>query len=180
MCRSFVNSADLFCYVCGEVMLASQRRSITPLIKKAYHLHFGCKLGDQDKKWVPHIVCKSCAIRPGGWISNKGMAMPFAVPVVWWELSNHSSDCYFCLTPPVASGMNRKKKQRIDYPSTLSAIRPVPHGEDLCEWDSRDKAHHYVKRILPARKILEPGHKNVKHHSLIGHRGYFCHLFISN
>jgi len=37
----------------------------------------------------------------------------------------------------------------------------------LCEWDSRDKAHHYVERIWPARKILEPGHKNVKHHSLV-------------
>jgi len=37
----------------------------------------------------------------------------------------------------------------------------------LCEWDSRDMAHHYVKRIWPARKILEPGHKNVKHHSLV-------------
>jgi len=34
-------------------------------------------------------------------------------------------------------------------------------------WDSRDKAHHYVERIWPARKILEPGHKNVKHHSLV-------------
>jgi len=27
--------------------------------------------------------------------------------------------------------MNRKKKQSIDYPNTPSAIRPVPHGEDL-------------------------------------------------
>ena len=31
----------------------------------------------------------------------------------------------------MASGMNRKKKQRIDYPNIPSAIRPVPHGEDL-------------------------------------------------
>ena len=37
----------------------------------------------------------------------------------------------------------------------------------LCQWDSRDRANHYVKRIWPARKILEPGHKNVKHHSLV-------------
>jgi len=59
------------------------------------------------------------------------MAMPFSVPMVWREPSNHSSDCYFCLTPPVASGMNRKKKQRIDYPNIPSTIRPVPHGEDL-------------------------------------------------
>jgi len=68
MSCSCVNSADLFCYVCGEVMLASQRRSITPLIKKMYHLYFGYKLGDQDKKWALHIVCKSCAVCLGGWI----------------------------------------------------------------------------------------------------------------
>ena len=37
----------------------------------------------------------------------------------------------------------------------------------LCEWDSRVKAIHYVKRIWPTRKILEPGHKYVKHHSLV-------------
>jgi hypothetical protein len=27
--------------------------------------------------------------------------------------------------------MNRKKKHRIDYPNITSAIRTVPHGEDL-------------------------------------------------
>jgi hypothetical protein len=32
---------------------------------------------------------------------------------------------------PVASGMNRKKKQRIYYPNISSAIRLVPHGEDM-------------------------------------------------
>jgi len=101
-----------------------------PLIKKTYHLYFGCKLGDQDNKWAPHVVCKLCAIRLGGWINRKGMATPFAVTMVWSVPSNHNSDCYFCLTP-VASGMNRKKKQRIDFPNIPSAIRPVPHGEDL-------------------------------------------------
>jgi len=131
MSRSCVNSADPFCYVFGEVTLVSQRRSITPLIRKAYHLYFGCKLSDQDKNWAPHIVCKSCAMHLGGWINCKGMAMPFAVPMVWREPSDHTSDCYVCLTPPVASGMNRKKKQRIDYPNIPSAIRPVPHWVDL-------------------------------------------------
>ena len=37
----------------------------------------------------------------------------------------------------------------------------------LCKWDSTGKAHHYVNRIWSARKILEPGHKNVKHNSLV-------------
>ena len=31
----------------------------------------------------------------------------------------------------MASGMNKKKKQRIDYTNIPSAIGPVPHGEDL-------------------------------------------------
>jgi hypothetical protein len=76
-------------------------------------------------------MCKSCAVCLGGWINYKGMAMLFAVPVVWMEHSNHISDCYFCLISPVASGMNRKKKKRNDYLNILSAIRTVPHGEDL-------------------------------------------------
>jgi len=123
--------SELFCYECCEVTLASRKHSITPLIKKAYHLYFGCKLGDQDMKWTQHIVCISWAIRFGSWINRKGMAMPFAVPMVWREPSNYISDCYFCLTPPVASCINRKKKQRIDCPNIHSAIRTVLHGEDL-------------------------------------------------
>jgi hypothetical protein len=59
------------------------------------------------------------------------MTMPFSIPMVWREPSNHSNDCYFCLISPVASGMNRKKKQRIDYSNIPSVIRPVLHGEDL-------------------------------------------------
>ena len=82
-------------------------------------------------KWTPHIVCKSYAIRLGGWINRNRMAMPFAIPMAWREPLNHSSDCYFCLTPPVASGMNGKNKHRFGYPNIPSAIRTVPHGEDL-------------------------------------------------
>lgn len=37
----------------------------------------------------------------------------------------------------------------------------------LCEWDRRDKAHHYVRREWPPRAGLEPGKKNVSHPSLV-------------
>ena len=140
VCRSAVLGQDvsLLCEQCGPILLRVWGSDFSiieafyrmPLIKKAYHLYFGCKLGDQDKKLAPHIVCKSCATHLGSWINYKGMAMPFALPVVWREPSNHSSDCYFCFTPLVASGMNRKK-QRIDYVNISSAIRSAPHGEDL-------------------------------------------------
>ena len=130
MSCSCVNSVKLFCYVCGEVTLASQRRSITPLIKKAYHLYFRCKLGGQDKVGATHCVQIMCST---SWRldKSKGITMPYAIRMVWTEPSNRSSDWYFCFTPPVASDMSRKKKQRINYPNIPSAIRPVPHGEDL-------------------------------------------------
>jgi len=31
----------------------------------------------------------------------------------------------------------------------------------LCEWDSRDKKNHYIKKELPKHKSLTPGPKNV-------------------
>jgi hypothetical protein len=37
----------------------------------------------------------------------------------------------------------------------------------LFEWDNRGKSHHYVKRIWPTTKILEPVDKNIEHHSLV-------------
>ena len=33
----------------------------------------------------------------------------------------------------------------------------------LCEWDSRDKKNHYIKKEWPKRESLTPGQKNVVH-----------------
>jgi hypothetical protein len=55
--------------------------------------------------------------------------MPFAVPVVWRETSNHVTDCYFCMVPPVSGGITKKKKWTTVYPNIPSALCPVPHGE---------------------------------------------------
>jgi len=44
-----VKAPDMSCYVCGELTVKTQRRSLTPIEKKACDLHFGCKVGDQDK-----------------------------------------------------------------------------------------------------------------------------------
>ena len=51
--------------------------------------------------------------------------MPFAVPMMWRELTNHFSDCYFCLTK--VSGHSKKNKSKIVYLDCPSALRPVAH-----------------------------------------------------
>ena len=61
MPRNCVDSADNVCYICGEVTFERQRKAITAIVKKAYNLYFGCKIGDQDKSWAPNIWCRKCA-----------------------------------------------------------------------------------------------------------------------
>ncbi|XP_065444006.1 uncharacterized protein LOC101953070 isoform X3 [Chrysemys picta bellii] len=131
MPHTCVNSADNFRYVCGEVTFASQKRSITTMVKKAYHLYFGCKTGDQDKRWAPHICCNTCATNLCQWLNRKRKSMPFAVPMIWREPTDHTSNCYLSWVPPVGKGVSKKKKWIVHYPNIASAIFPVPHGEGL-------------------------------------------------
>ncbi|XP_077117201.1 uncharacterized protein LOC143773722 [Ranitomeya variabilis] len=131
MPRKCANIVNNFCYVCGYVTFANQRRPITPLVKTAYHHYFGVKVGDQEKPWAPHICCNSCSVNLVAWLKNKGRSMRFGVPMIWREPRNHVDDCYFCMVAPLQHGMSRKKKGTIEYPNIPSAIRPVPHGKDL-------------------------------------------------
>lgn len=55
--------------------------------------------------------------------------MRFAIPMVWREPSDHMNDCYFCGIN--LKGINRKNRQTLVYPNLASAIRPVPHSEEL-------------------------------------------------
>ena len=55
--------------------------------------------------------------------------MPFVVPMVWREQSDHVIVCYFCMT--AIRGFSRKNKSKISYPVCISAIKPVPHSPDL-------------------------------------------------
>ena len=55
--------------------------------------------------------------------------MPFAVPVVWREQTDHLTDCSFCLT--IIVGHISKSKHTIVYPNIPSALRPVEHDDSL-------------------------------------------------
>ena len=49
--------------------------------------------------------------------------------MVWREPRNHADDCYFCLTN--ITGFNASSWKKIKYPNLRSAMRPVPHSDDL-------------------------------------------------
>ncbi|UYV83317.1 hypothetical protein LAZ67_23000493 [Cordylochernes scorpioides] len=70
----------------------------------------------------------SCGIFFGRWIKGERL-MPFAVPMIWREPEDHSSDCYFCLTK--TTGITSKSRHTVEYPDLPSAMRPVPHSDIL-------------------------------------------------
>ncbi|UYV82240.1 hypothetical protein LAZ67_21001434 [Cordylochernes scorpioides] len=63
-----------------------------------------------------------------GWIKGE-RHMSFAVPMIWREPADHTSDCYFCLTK--TTGITSKSRHTVEYPDLPSAMRPVPHSDIL-------------------------------------------------
>lgn len=127
--RKCENSPDSFCYICGSFTIPSQRTNISTFVRQAYFAYFKVKLGDQDKAWAPHKVCKQCVEGLRMWTKGTRAKLPFGIPMIWREPKDHSSDCYFCIVK--TSGYNKKNKCKIEYPSLLSAIRPVPHSAEI-------------------------------------------------
>ena len=110
-------------------MKKEHRFNVRDFTKRTYEAYFGMKLGDQDKQWAPHKVCKNCTDTLHLWTKGKVKAMRFGVPMVWRSPKNHHDDCYFCMVN--MSGWNRHKKNLWYYPDLESARRPVPHCEEV-------------------------------------------------
>ena len=85
-------------------------------------------MGDQDESWAPHFYCVTCARLPVAWAKGS-RSMPFASPMVWRELTDHVSDCYFCLTS--TTDVTAKSKHTVQFPNLPYVMRPVPHCADL-------------------------------------------------
>jgi len=127
--RKCFTSPDQFCYVCGSLTLKKQSLNITALVKEQYLECFGIPLGDQDKKWAPHKICTTCRANLLNNKSGKRKRMPFVIPMIWREPTNHATDCYFCMVD--TNGRNALNKSTIQYPNVPSAIRPVINIENF-------------------------------------------------
>ena len=87
------------------------------------------KLGDQDKAWAPHMVCKSCTECLHQWSKGKKTSLKFGTPMVSREPRNHVSNCYFCAID--VTGINSKNCKVLKYPDLESARRPVVHSDEF-------------------------------------------------
>ena len=69
--RQCKNDSNKFCYICGELIFAKEKRSITSHIKKLYKAYFYCDIGDQEKTWASHVYCLTCVKTLSAWYANK-------------------------------------------------------------------------------------------------------------
>lgn len=96
----------------------------------AYEKYFGMKIGDQDKSWAPRVICGTCRSNLEKWLSGRLKCMPFAVPRIWREPTNHVNDCFFCMTD-LSAFKKTKNRANIIYPNIPSSLAPVCHSDDL-------------------------------------------------
>ena len=87
--RSYLNSPDVFSYICGEYTVADKRLKIDDLVKTFHLAYFGVVLGDQDKSWASHIVSKTCKEGLRQWTKGLRKGLTFRVPMVWRDQKNH-------------------------------------------------------------------------------------------
>ena len=74
----------MWCYT-----LQRQRRNILSFVRRAYGSYFEIAVGDQDKKWAPHIVCHNCEEMLRDWTKGKRNGMPFGVP--WFGVNRRTT-----------------------------------------------------------------------------------------
>ena len=98
-------------------------------MKFAYLAYFNVLLSDQDKAWAPHIVCKQCVEHLQQWTKKDRKSLRFGIPTVWRKPKNHFNNCYFCAVNMKA--INRKNKNFLVYPNLESAIRSIPHCNEI-------------------------------------------------
>ena len=126
--QSCINNRNIFCYICGLFTPSKIQRNITSKLKTVYKHYFDCELGNQDKPWVPHIVCNSFYSSLTSWLDcSRVRGLPFTVHVIWHEPMDYITDCYFCMSS--VAGFTIKTRTHIKYPDCRSALKPLPHDD---------------------------------------------------
>jgi len=69
-----------------RVHLKSQKKAMTPLLRKCLNSILDVKLATRIKVGNLIFLCTSCAVNLRAWITGSRPSMPFAVPMAWREL----------------------------------------------------------------------------------------------
>ena len=119
------NSPDYLCYVYGEVKFPLQKRVINSNTRKAYHLYYGCQIGDQKNCSVPKTGCITYTANLRSLLRRKRQFMLLATPLMRRHWTNRISDCFFCIASPLQQGTSKVRMLISRYQNIPSVLRPV-------------------------------------------------------
>ena len=117
-------------------------------------------------------MCQNCEENLRHWTKENRNCLAFGIPMTWREPMDHTTDCYFCLVN--VKGVVMKTKHRIKYPNIPSAIRPIPHSDELpvpvfegfvqpSSDEEGDDVHvHHIKKIRWTLHTNRRGHQFLK------------------
>ena len=89
------------------------------------------------------------------WLRGEKRHMNFAIPRIWREPTDHSSNCYFCMVDP-SKRRKGKNSQPVVYPDIPSSSAPVPHSVEL-------PIPTPPERVLPASMEISSESENEDH-----------------
>jgi hypothetical protein len=92
--------------------------------------YFGLEILNQNKPWVPHVICGSCRATLEAWLRGEKRKMTCGIPRLWREPQNHVNDCFFCLLD-LSHFKKTKNRFHIQYPDVPSFRAPVLHSVEL-------------------------------------------------
>jgi len=76
------------------------------------------------------VCCMFCSSKLNAWVNRKECSMLFALLMIWRELTDHLTGCFFYMVLPIQKGITWKERWTVEYPNIPLAIHPVPH----CAW----------------------------------------------
>jgi hypothetical protein len=131
MSRECVHSPKLFCNVWGEFTPKSQTKSVTPVVKKAYKLYFGCKFCDQGKNWAPRSCCRRCSRYLHVWWKPSRCAISIFIvqETVIKHNQSHNSNimttCFRCLSSHLQVNNNEFKTKHHEVYKVYNTIKTI-------------------------------------------------------
>lgn len=95
-----------------------------PRTSELFKQYFDLDIANQDRCWVPHIVCNACEHRLYDWSKGKGH-LSFGRPMISRDPTNHANNCYICLTN--VFGFSKRIIKNVNYPTVDSVTLPIPY-----------------------------------------------------
>jgi len=78
------------------------------MTNRAYFFYFDLKATRTRARL--HVCCTFCSSKLKVWVNYKGRYTSLVVSMVWREPTNHLTNCYFCMMPPIQKGVPRRKE----------------------------------------------------------------------